>query len=68
MATKILFSEWFQKQQERTCDVGAAAKLWYKQPGLDRRGRVNAARLARLSGISEHTASKVMAEYKAATV
>lgn len=65
MANKALFSEWFKAQQERKDVVGAAAVVWFRQHGLDRRGRVNAERLTRQAGISPESAKAVIEAYAA---
>lgn len=67
MSNKVLFSEWLKAQQERQDHIGGAARKWLAQPGLDRRGRVNAARLTRQAGIDANIANDVIQAYKTAT-
>lgn len=66
MSDKKLFSAWFRDQMTRTDAVGLAAHKWFQQHGIDRRGRVNAARLQNQGGIEAGTAKAVIAEYASA--
>ena len=57
------FSEWFRNQVQRQDDVGIAANKWNLVTPVQRKGRINAARLVRVAGIPEHTAIKVIQEF-----